>query len=415
MAHRKTGGVSPLRTALFYAGIAALYVVVSDRLVLHIADSLPAEAWLQSFKGILFVVVTAGVLYWLLAREFRRKDRLHALLAAKEARERAILETAQEGIWTVDDSGRTLYTNDALSQMLGYGQEEMVGVSAFDFVAEPDRDAARQRFFRRELGRPAEHVELRFSKKDGTVLWGLLSLTPVFDGAGRLERIIGFLVDISDRKAHEEHLARSLKEKEVLLQEIHHRVKNNLQVISSFLNLQMHYLPPGQDARHLRASQNRVRAMALVHERLYQNAEAHEVEMNGYLSDLVAAVRALVDTNDGRIQVELDAAAITLDIARAVPIGLIVNELVSNSFEHAYGPGDAGTIRVTMDERSDGVILLTIADDGRGGKAAEVEESDSLGIHIVRALADQLQARLSWHVDQGVTAVVEIPPLSQSS
>lgn len=408
--------MSAVRIAATYAVAAAVYILLTDQLVSLATGSASEETWLQSAKGLLFVVITGLGLYAFLRKEFARREKLHATLTEKEARERAILDTAQEGIWSVDGQGVTCYVNEALANMLGYTREELIGTVGFDFLLEEDREYARETFFSGKMIAATEHVELRLRRKDESIMWALLSVSPRYDGDGRLVEVTGFLVDITQRKAHEEEMARSLKEKEVLIQEIHHRVKNNLQVISSFLNLQVHYLPEGQDPQHLRSSQNRVKSMALVHERLYQNAEDHEIEMSGYLADLVQAVRSSVDTSDGRIAVRIDCDTIRLDIARAVPVGLIVNELVSNSFEHGFRDGRRGTIHIRMKRRSDGWLTLEIGDDGNGvDELADVTGSNSLGLQIVRALADQLNGRLTWNVDHGVGAVIEIAPSPQSS
>lgn len=416
MAEDKQNRNAARRVAFIYGAVAGLYIIFSDQLVAVFSVSLADELWLQTVKGLLFVLVTACVLHGWLKRELDRKSKLHELVSEKEAREKAILEAAQEGIWSVDPEGVTTYANEALAAMLGYERDELVGRTAFDFIAEEDRETARTSVFQHDSSGAAPNAELRLIRRSGEVMWAISSLNPDYDSEGRITGVTGFLVDITERKEHEQKLARSLREKEVLIQEIHHRVKNNLQVISSFLNLQINHLPDGQDAQHLRSSQNRVRSMALVHERLYQNAAFHEIEMSGYLSDLVHAVRGSVDTSGGRIAVHVDCEEITLDIARAVPVGLIVNELVSNSFEHAFTADQAGTIGVQMKNRENGGMLLEIGDDGAGVEStSQVTESDSLGIQIVHALVEQLHARLSWRADHGLTAVIEIAPSEQSS
>jgi two-component sensor histidine kinase len=193
---------------------------------------------------------------------------------------------------------------------------------------------------------------------------------------------------------HSEQVARgSLREKEVLLKEIHHRVKNNLQVISSLLNLQARYLPDPAAREIFRASQHRVQSIALVHEKLYQSADLSHVDFNDYTTSLLDNLFETFDAGERGISKTIDVGAIRLSVDVAIPCGLIVNELVTNALKHAFPGGRAGTVRVILREGPDGALDLTVGDDGVGlPEGIDPRKTSSLGLDLVFTFADQLDA-----------------------
>jgi PAS domain S-box-containing protein len=207
--------------------------------------------------------------------------------------------------------------------------------------------------------------------------------------------------DITERKQAEEALHASLKEKDVLLKEVHHRVKNNLQVISSLLSLQERVIDI-PDARFvLRESQARVRSMALVHEKLYQSNDLAHVDFGDYLRHLVSFLLRTYQSNGRDITVEIEANSIRLGIEAAIPCGLIVNELVSNGLKHAFRDRERGTIRISM-EKHDDQFTLTVADDGVGfPQNIDVHNATTLGFELVENLTKQLDGTLDIASDGG--------------
>jgi two-component sensor histidine kinase len=202
-----------------------------------------------------------------------------------------------------------------------------------------------------------------------------------------------------DLRTSERRLRTSLEEKEVLLKEIHHRVKNNLQVVSSLLYLQGRRLPAPEVQGVLRESQARVRSMALVHERLYQSGDLASVDFGQYLEALTAHLARTFAPRDTEVSVRSEAGGIRLPVDAAIPCGLIVNELCTNAFKHAFMGRAAGRLRVGLVERS-ALLVLEVEDDGIGLPAgATAPSSGSLGLQLVRSLATQLRAELE--VDTG--------------
>lgn len=206
--------------------------------------------------------------------------------------------------------------------------------------------------------------------------------------------------NITDQKKAEDQIKASLREKEVLLQEIHHRVKNNLQVISSLLSLQSSRISDQQALQIFSDSQNRVRAMALVHERLYQSEDLARIDFSGYAEVLMEHLMHSYGAKSN-VKLEMEVEPVQLDVDMAIPCGLIVNELVSNSLKYAFPDGRDGEILIHLSQRADELRLL-IKDDGVGfKKEVELQTTQSLGLKLVRSLAKQLGGSLSYKNDDG--------------
>lgn len=205
--------------------------------------------------------------------------------------------------------------------------------------------------------------------------------------------------DITERKKIEEQVKTSLREKEVLLREIHHRVKNNLQIISSLLSLQSAHIKDKKYTEMLKESQNRVKSMALIHEKLYQSEDIANVNCESYIKSLVEGLVRSYGTNTGNIALEIEVSDISLGIDAAIPCGLIVNELVSNALKHAFPDGRKGVIKIRLHSIGDKVQLL-VSDDGVGmPETVDFRTTESLGLRLVTILAeDQLNGEI--HLDR---------------
>jgi two-component sensor histidine kinase len=206
-----------------------------------------------------------------------------------------------------------------------------------------------------------------------------------------------------ERKRDEERLRASLHEKEVLLKEVQHRVKNNLQVIASLLNLQSKHVQDEQAQQVLKESQNRIRAMALVHQKLYQSPDLGKISFAQYIRELATQLFRSFGIRSNTVSLRVRAHDVFLEVDTAIPCALIINELVSNSLKHAFPSGRTGEI--CIDFRSDqGRLTLTVSDDGVGlPPEAEFPNTQSLGWQLVSALTDQLDARLELRNGSGTT------------
>ena len=230
----------------------------------------------------------------------------------------------------------------------------------------------------------AERVHLRESQK---------AVLNILDDLGAEKALLERTQ--SDVLRSEQTVRASLREKEVLLKEIHHRVKNNLQVISSLLNLQARYLPDPAARAIFSQSQNRVQSIALVHERLYESADLSHVDFAKYLSVLLDNVFDTHDATNRGISKIIDVGDANLTVDVAIPCGLIVNELVTNTLKHAFPGGRPGTVRVTLRESPGGMLDLTVQDDGVGMPAGiDPRKTVSLGLDLVVTFAEQLNAEV---------------------
>ncbi|HKU44034.1 MAG TPA: histidine kinase dimerization/phosphoacceptor domain -containing protein [Polyangiales bacterium] len=205
-------------------------------------------------------------------------------------------------------------------------------------------------------------------------------------------------LEAQDRKQQQlqERLRGSLREKDVLLQEVHHRVKNNLQLISSLINLQMALLPKGGESRNaLEECQGRIHAVAIVHEAIYSARDYARVPIATYVRSLASSICHAFGASTREIGLELEIGELQLPVDKAIPCGLILNELISNALKHAFPPGRPGVVRVQVAELPDARLQAVVADDGVGLPAGfSAEACSSVGMQVVCALVEQLEAQL---------------------
>ena len=204
------------------------------------------------------------------------------------------------------------------------------------------------------------------------------------------------------RRQAEEQLKASLAEKEALLKEIHHRVKNNLQIISSLLSLQADYLQDNQAIEIFKDSQNRIESMALIHEKLYQSKNLARIEISDYIQDLVTNLVCSYQGNSNTITFNINIEDILLSIDTAIPCGLIVNELVTNSLKHAFPSNETGEIRIDLHLNANNKLTLIVSDNGIGfTKNYDFQNTESLGLQLVNALTHQMEGTIELNVDGG--------------
>ena len=220
---------------------------------------------------------------------------------------------------------------------------------------------------------------------------------------------LAFRARSDERKRADERIKESLKDKEVLLREIHHRVKNNLQVISSLLNMQARAIKDEDVKGILSESINRINAMALIHNQLYESGNLSAVNMKGFVDNLVGQLLQVYSVQDTKITPNVYTADCLLPISIAVPVGLIVNELLTNAFKHAFVNRNKGNIWVSLGVSEKGRVSLTVRDDGVGLPVGfDLNSRKTLGLHVVKILAeDQLQGTLEVTSDGGAAFMIE--------
>jgi PAS domain S-box-containing protein len=253
---------------------------------------------------------------------------------------------------------------------------------------------------------------------DGRTI-GVLVVQTYAEGVRYGEEEMNILKFVSDQVAMAVHRKRSeaqiraqLEEKDVLLKEVHHRVKNNMQVISSLLNLQSRHVNDPGVLEMFRESQRRIRSMALVHERLYQSSDLSRVEFSQYLRNLATHLFHSYQADSSRIRLRIDAEQVCLNINTAIPCGLIVNELVSNALKHAFPEGRAGELRIDLRRMAGDGYALEVRDDGVGFPVGlDFRKTETLGMQIVNTLVEQISGRLNFDCQRGTAFRLEFNEL----
>ncbi|MCB8945726.1 MAG: PAS domain S-box protein [Ardenticatenaceae bacterium] len=332
-------------------------------------------------------------------------------LRQSEERLRVIIHNAPLGIVVVGLDGRFQQVNSAMCQTVGYTEAELLTMSVADITHEPDIAASYQLIRAASRGEISGfEIEKRYVRQDGSLIMAVMHGAVMRDANGRIVALIGMLLDITERKESEAQVLASLREKEVLLKEIHHRVKNNLQVISSLLDLQANYVNDQQVYNMLQDSRSRVRSMALVHEQLYQAVDLARIDFTDYIERLVGFLFRSYGQQVGRIDLKLDIETVLLSVETAVPLGLIINELVSNAYKHAFGDGRSGQITIKLASHENQTATLIIQDNGIGlPPTLDIQNSPSLGLTIVNTLVSQLGGQLNHSQQNGTCFELSFP------
>lgn len=347
-----------------------------------------------------FVSVAAGV------AGLRRKQ-AEASLRESEERFRLLVESASNAIF-LQREGRFAYANPASARLFGAdAPDALVGLPIIERIHPDDRESVAERI--RSLNEDLEGAawnEERILRLDGSPVVVEAAASPMLvDGArGALVQ----MHDVSARKQAEEELRASLREKEMLLREVHHRVKNSLQIILSLMRLQEADITSGAERERFARLEHRIRSMALIHGQLYKTGGLGYIDMGGYAAALLAQLEATFN-REGKVRLKAELEEVRLDIERAVPLGLLMNELVTNAFKHAFDGREEGLLRVRLERTGEGEARLTVSDDGPGMPQEGGLRAGSLGMTLVAGLTEQLQGSLAWLPGQGATARIDFP------
>jgi PAS domain S-box-containing protein len=331
---------------------------------------------------------------------------------------RLALEAAPTGMLLTDSSGRITFANQHIEKVFGYSRDELIGMQLERLIPERDpvdRANADERFdsgVQIPLGAVRDLYGLR---KDGSEVPIEVGLNPLDTSAGTF--VLSSVVDVTERRrsmqelqARGKDLMASIKERDVLLQEIHHRVKNNLQVISSLINMQARKLPEGIAREVLRECKSRIEAIALIHEKLYQSRDYSRVPFSDYVRSLAQSVVNAADIKG--ISLDVRAEDIQLAVDQAIPCGLIFNELITNSLKHAFVGRTGGSIAVQFKRADDRMLVLSVSDDGVGMPASPSQPVvRSLGLQLISTLTDQLGGHFEIKTDAGTAVVVTFPSM----
>jgi PAS domain S-box-containing protein len=322
---------------------------------------------------------------------------------------RTLIDTSPDAIAVLDSGFAIRMINPQGVAMIGVsGAEDLIGTSAFPLIAERDRPVIGQ--LRSAIRRQGviKHVNLHLVRRDGSEFPAEVSAARTGTAGTDQSGIMVIVRDVTERSNAETQIRQSLQEKEVLLKEVHHRVKNNMQVISSLLSLQTEHISDPEALSSFRESQNRVRSMALVHEKLYRSESLASINFSEYVRDLLASLKRSYTISNVDFSIESDDLRLGVDMA--IPCGLIINELVSNALKHAFKGRETGTVQVRIHHNGDGKTSVDVEDNGNGLPADfDSRQSSSLGMQLVSMLTEQIGGSLSVHGGRGTHFTVTFP------
>lgn len=348
--------------------------------------------------------VTFNGEYYLLSqlRDITEKKSIRAEIRKREILFRNLFLRSPAALVMVDKKNKVLMINEGFSSLFGYSEEELTGKD-IDKMIVPDEkyDEAPKiqavdytfELFNREA--------VRYTKQ-GTKKHVLITGIPV-----HIDREpyagFGMYIDITDRKQYEEQLKESVKENKVLLAEIHHRVKNNLAIVSGILQLQEFESEDCKTKAVLNDSQLRIKSIALIHEMLYQAKSFSSISFGCYIHQLVDRIKETLDSDSSNIKMEVDVENISININQAVPCALLLNELLTNAYKHAFEDRENGKISISIRE-SGNMISVRITDNGVGlPEGFKQNQNASLGMNLIETLAKQIEAELKYEDSNGTT------------
>lgn len=341
--------------------------------------------------------------------EIKVKERT-AELEESEIKYRTMFEYTGTATVIIEEDSTLSLVNTEFEKLSGYSKEELENMKNWmEFVIEDDLNKMRKyHSIRRDKKAPVPlNYEFRFIDRDKNVK--NIYLTAVLIPGTR--KSLASLIDITDRKIAENELKKSLEEKEMLLKEIHHRAKNNLIVISSLLNLQSGYIKDEGALDIFKESQNRAKSMALIHERLYQSTDSKRIDFGDYIHSLAVDMFHSYAMDTTRIKLNIDVEDIMLDVNTAVPLGLILNELLSNAMKYAFPDEMGGDIKVDFHRDGD-EFILAVSDNGVGlPEDLDFKNTESLGFQLVNNLTSQIGGQIELDRTSGVKFIIRFEEL----
>ncbi|QWR76140.1 sensor histidine kinase [Candidatus Magnetomonas plexicatena] len=335
------------------------------------------------------------------------REKLFNELQLSEQKYRQLVELSSEGIWSLDKNAITTFVNPAMAQMLGFTVEEMLGKPLFDFMDEAaiERTKVNVDFVHNGTTKKVENTHIH---KDGRTIHVFVSAVPAMDQNGDIQGSFAVVTDITKRKEADEALKISFLEKKLLLRELHHRVKNNLQLIAALIGLQLKHVTDETYREMFIESQNRVHSISLIHEKLYNSENLAEIDFNNYISTLASDIITSLSADTSTINLKLDIVKnVTVGVDIATPCGLIINELLTNALKHAFKDGRYDceisiSLRVFEDK-----FVLTISDNGNGiAKDLDIGKTKSVGLQIVSVLVRQLRGTIEFDRTNGTKVTI---------
>jgi PAS domain S-box-containing protein len=346
--------------------------------------------------------------------DITERKRAEAALRVSEESLSLAMEASDQALWDWRVATDEVRLSPRYWALIGYPPDaQRPNLAFFQSLIPPDDLRAVQEAIREHLeGKSTRAViEYRVTKATGEEAWFRgVGRVVARDREGRPLRMVGVIADITGEKRFRDERARALREKEMLLKEVHHRVKNNLQILSSLFYLQRERTTQESLRTLLDESRNRIQSIALIHEKLYRSEDLARIDFGDYLNELVGWLAGVSGTAPGQVAVRVHAPGVLLDVQQAIPCALIVNELISNVLKHAFPGGRRGEVAVEAGWAAPGVLRLSVADTGVGFPAGvDFRNTDTLGMQLVCSLTTQLRGTVTLDRAGGTRFVIEFP------
>jgi PAS domain S-box-containing protein len=357
-------------------------------------------------------------------RDVTERTRIEEALREQEAIYREAIAQADAVPYSdVFNPLRFEFLGEGIERLCGYSSKELTPQIWRGMIEELIMRGRCEGMTREEAVNKALNGELKewrsenkIRHRDGSIRWVSDSAIQIFDSNGNAVGSIGILQDITERKQSEQQMLQSLHEKEVLLKEIHHRVKNNLQVVSSLLNLQANHLRDDTVKVIFKESQNRIRSMALVHEYLYRSTDLANINFSDYVSKFLSEIVRSYSASIGRVRVRTHVENVTLSINEAIPCGLIINELATNAIKYAFPTRHNGELTVSMEKAASGVWELIVQDNGVGlPEEFQIESASTLGMRLVYSFVRQLKGTIDIDRNRGTRFAITFTSASENA
>jgi PAS domain S-box-containing protein len=320
----------------------------------------------------------------------------------------AVLHSIAEGIAVIDQNGTIQDCNEAFLAMYGYTFDEVKNMELHTLSVDDETERMISYIKNSQQGDTIK-IESIHQRKDGSQ-FPIEATTVIMHNNDENHQSLGLthamrvmsIRDTTNQKQNEQKIKDSLEEKAVLLREIYHRVKNNMQVIASMLKLQARYIDDDHYADIFHDCEHRIQSMALVHEKLYRSKDLDKIELRSYLKTLIHDLFESYGVSGRRITLSIHADELFVSLDTAIPVGLITNELISNTLKYAFPENRQGTIDITLKTLNEEELFLQTKDNGAGMKTDfDISASNSLGLKLVRTLTRQLQGSLEFNGDDG--------------
>jgi len=313
------------------------------------------------------------------------------------------IDRSSNPVYITDQDGYIQYANPAFEKQYGFSVDEVIGKTPRILKSGAQSDVFYESFWETIQSGVSSEGEIVNRTKDGNLVTVHYSTNPIIDDDGHHLGYISIQDNITSRVEMENKIRRSLKEKNVMLAEIHHRVKNNLAIVSGLLELETHDRDDEQTIEFIRKSQTRIKSMAIVHEKMYQSHNLSSVNLSEYVEELTETIRVNWIRNTSPVSFDLSIKDVDININQAIPLSLIIHELITNAIKHGFGLKQPGCISVSIYEAS-GCIRLLISDNGDNVPPDfDLEKSQKLGLTLVRILTKQLNGDLTCSTDGGLT------------